>query len=50
VTGAEVKAQVASAKAGGAVGFSAYYGEGCFDEPQHMVSLLTQAKAAGVCR
>jgi hypothetical protein len=47
---ASIEAQVASAKAAGTIGFSAYYGEGCFDEPQHMVSLLAQARARGVCR
>ena len=49
-TRADVTAQVASAKAAGMCGFSAYYGEGTFDEPEHMVRLIDEARKAGVVK
>jgi hypothetical protein len=47
---ADVDAQVASAKAAGTIGFSAYYAEGSFDEPKQMTDLFSKAKAAGAVK
>ena len=42
-------AQIASAKRAGTVGFLAYYAEGAGDPAEHLIPLLREARAAGVC-
>jgi hypothetical protein len=41
--------QIAAAKRAGTIGFTAYYAEAAGDPKEHLIPLLNEARAAGVC-